>query len=575
MALRAVIYARYSLDSQRDASIEDQIRVCQDMIDREGWTLVQIYKDAARSGSSSLRPGYQALLRDARAAEFDVIVAEALDRLSRDQEDVAALFKRAKYAGIHLQTLAEGEISELHVGLKGTMNALFLKDLADKTRRGLRGRVENGRSGGGITYGYDMILRLDGNGELVRGERAINPGEAETVRSIFRDYAAGLSPKRIAFALNERKTAGPRGGLWAPSTINGNRDRGTGILNNELYVGRLVWNKLTYFKDPDTGRRQSRLNALSKVVSVGVPSLQIVDATLWEAVRSRQSLLDSEATKTDVGCSPHGVLAKRRPQTLFSGLMHCGCCGGGYSKTGARHFGCSTARNKGPSACTNMLTVRQDRLEDEVLTGLRERLMDPALFQVFAREFAAEWNRLQAGAVGDRDRWAADRVLLTTQIDRLVDAVAAGKAPKAVVNRIAALEAERDDLDAKVATAPAPAPHLHPALPTVYRRKVAGLTQALAADDGGYARDAVRQLVEDVRLVPEDGRLRIEVRGELSTILALGGGAGGANRHLDLHTLRGGGRRGTREVHPSEAFALAQQVKRVAGTGFEPVTFRL
>jgi DNA invertase Pin-like site-specific DNA recombinase len=86
-----------------------------------------------------LRPGIQALLRDSLAGHFDIVLAEAMDRLSRDQEDVAGVFKRLTFANVKIVTLAEGEISELHVGLKGTMNALFLKDLADKTRRGLRG----------------------------------------------------------------------------------------------------------------------------------------------------------------------------------------------------------------------------------------------------------------------------------------------------------------------------------------------------------------------------------------------------------------------------------------------------
>ncbi|MGC8470637.1 MAG: recombinase family protein, partial [Acetobacteraceae bacterium] len=116
MTLRAVIYARYSSDNQRDASIEDQLRLCKERLVREGWELVQVYRDAALSGASTLRPGYQALLEGAREAAFDVVVAEALDRLSRDQEDVAGLFKRLKFAGIRLVTLAEGEISELHVG---------------------------------------------------------------------------------------------------------------------------------------------------------------------------------------------------------------------------------------------------------------------------------------------------------------------------------------------------------------------------------------------------------------------------------------------------------------------------
>jgi DNA invertase Pin-like site-specific DNA recombinase len=147
--MRAVIYARYSSDQQRTTSIDDQIRLCKEKIAREGWTLVQVYRDAAMSGATALRPGYQAMLEGAREAAFDIAIAEALDRLSRDQEDIAALFKRLQFAGIRLTTLGEGEIGVLHIGLKGTMNALFLKDLADKTRRGLRGRVEAGKSGGG------------------------------------------------------------------------------------------------------------------------------------------------------------------------------------------------------------------------------------------------------------------------------------------------------------------------------------------------------------------------------------------------------------------------------------------
>ncbi|MBN9990660.1 recombinase family protein, partial [Listeria monocytogenes] len=101
-----------------------------------------------------LRPGIQSLLQDAQLGKFDTILAEALDRISRDQADVATLYKHFQFAGVKLVTIAEGEISELHVGLKGTMNALFLKDLAKKTHRGLRGRVEKGKSGGGLCYGY-------------------------------------------------------------------------------------------------------------------------------------------------------------------------------------------------------------------------------------------------------------------------------------------------------------------------------------------------------------------------------------------------------------------------------------
>src|SRR5262249_24929644 len=238
-AMRAVIYARYSTDLQREASIEDQVRICRQRIDREGWTLVATYSDAATSGASRLRSGYQKLLEGARTGAFDVVVAEALDRLSRDQEDVAALYKQLRFRGVRILTLAEGEISELHVGLKGTMNALFLKDLAAKTHRGLEGRVREGRSGGGLCYGYDVVREQDARGEPMHGGRRINEAEAGMIQRIFTEFANGKSPRRVALDLNQEGIEGPQGAGWGASTINGNAARGTGILNNELYIGRL------------------------------------------------------------------------------------------------------------------------------------------------------------------------------------------------------------------------------------------------------------------------------------------------------------------------------------------------
>ena len=125
--MRAVIYARYSSDLQSEASIDDQVHNCRSRIDAEGWELIDTYSDHAVSGASTLRIGYQQLLMDARAGLIDVIVAEALDRLSRDQEDIAALYKQLTFAGVKLITLAEGEINELHVGLKGTIVKPYVK----------------------------------------------------------------------------------------------------------------------------------------------------------------------------------------------------------------------------------------------------------------------------------------------------------------------------------------------------------------------------------------------------------------------------------------------------------------
>src|ERR1700722_11147432 len=162
--MKVALYARYSSDNQREASIEDQLRLCRLHAEKQGWTVVDSYTDRAISGASLLRPGIQELISDAMRGKFVVVLSEAMDRLSRDQEDIAGLFKRMQFAGVRIVTLSEGDVSHLHIGLKGTMNALFLKDLADKTRRGQRGRVEKGKAGGGLCYGYDVVRTIDSEG---------------------------------------------------------------------------------------------------------------------------------------------------------------------------------------------------------------------------------------------------------------------------------------------------------------------------------------------------------------------------------------------------------------------------
>jgi site-specific DNA recombinase len=440
------------------------------------------------------------------------------------------------------------------------MNALYLKDLADKTRRGLRGRVEASKSGGGNAFGYDLVRRYDGSGEPVRGDRTINAAEAAIVREIFSRYAAGEAPRKIAFDLNARRIPAPRGGAWSASTLNGNRARGTGVLNNEMYIGRLVWNRLSYPKDPETGKRRSRANPRETIIAVEARDLGVVSRELWEAVKARQAGLDEKAMAkkraTQPTDAPLPFWSKRRPRYLFSGLMRCGVCGGGFSKISEAHFGCSTARNKGDSVCGNRLTIRRDALEATVMDGLRSRLMDPDLFKVFAQEFTAEWNRLQSGAGANLTRLRSDKERVCRQIDRLVDALADGEPPTRLKERLKELERRRLELESELATAQAPAPRLHPNIAEVYRRKVEELHDALKSEEAGPARELVRGLVEAIVLQPENGRLRVEVRGELAAILRLSGLA-------------------TEKAPADGPGLLVEQIKMVAGAGFEPAAFRL
>ncbi len=217
-------------------------------------------------------------------------------------------------------------------------------------------------------------------------------------------------------------------------------------MNNEIYIGRLVWNRLRYAKDPETGRRRSRANENEAVITTDAPELAIVAQEVWNAVKTRQAALGNgkEQNKDRKGGAPDGAPApfwsKQRPRYLFSGLMRCGVCGGGFSKISAAHFGCSTARNKGESVCANRLTIRRDALESTVMDGLRHRLMDPILFKAFAREFTAEWNRLQADAGANLAQLRAEHERVDRRIERLVDALAEGAPAARVTQKLRELE---------------------------------------------------------------------------------------------------------------------------------------
>jgi site-specific DNA recombinase len=513
--MRAAIYARYSSDNQRDASIEDQVRTCKKRVEAEGWELIETYSDRAISGASTLRPGYQQMLMDARNGSFDILVAEALDRLSRDQEDIAGLYKQLTFSNVTLITLSEGEINELHVGLKGTMNALFLKDLAHKTRRGLEGRVLNGKSGGGRSYGYDVAMTHDKHGERIRGNLTINQTEASIVRQIFDEYSRGKSPRAIAIALNKAGIAGPTGKGWTHSTVIGNRKRGTGILNNQLYVGKRVWNRLSYRKDRATGKRVSRLNPPGEWIVTDVPDLRIIDDAQWAQVLDLQNFRTRE-TRPDIGRRPNW--RDRRPKHLFSGLIKCAECGGGISLVSRVYYGCSTRRNKG--TCTNQLTVRLDRLEEAVLLGLQERLLTPELTRAFVQEYTREINRLRAETTASHEGAKNRLATLHRQINNIVDAVADGKTSSALRGRLEKLESDKKDLENDL-TSPAPEQvRLHPNVAELYVSKVNDLRNALNEDGTREeAAQILRGLVDEIRLHPVDEQLQIELIGDLATLL--------------------------------------------------------
>lgn len=508
---RAASHTRYSDEDLQDiVSIEDQDRICADLARAAGMEIAHTFSDPGVSGASILlRPGIQQMMQGAMAQKFDVLFAESLDRISRDQEDIAAIYKRLSFAGVRMVTHAEGEISELHIGLKGTMNALFLKDLALKTHRGLRGRIEAGRSGGGNAYGYDVVKSEDD-----RGRRVINAGEATIVRQIFQDYLAGRSPKKIAHALNEAGIPAPSGRAWGPSTIYGNRERGTGILNNELYVGRLVWNRLRYVKNPDTGKRVSKLNPEADRIIREVPELRIIDQESWDAVKAKQGVLNKRAKGA--------FWTARRPKTLFSYLIKCGVCGGGCSMVGARQIGCSTARNKG--TCDNRLTISRLYLEEDILGALQGQLMDPELTAVFCKEYTEHLNRLRHG---QRDAVAGHRrelAKLEREQARMVAAIKEGMPAEMLREEAERIAARMDVLKQCLEDVEDPAPILHPAMADMYAREVRRLIETFNEEEHREeAAGLIRELVDRIVLTPDrtGSRLVVDLEGDLAGILSI------------------------------------------------------
>jgi DNA invertase Pin-like site-specific DNA recombinase len=529
---RVALYARYSDDKQSAHSIEDQVRICRIHADKLDWRIVETYSDAAISGSTViLRPGVQALLRDALAGKFDLVLAEALDRLSRDQEDIAGLFKRLRFAGVPIVTLSEGEVSELHVGLKGTMNALFLKDLGAKTHRGIRGRVEAGRVGGGNAYGYRVVRTIDASGKVTTGEREIIPEEAEIVRRIFRDYAAGKSPRRIAIELNREGVPAPWGAKWGDTSIRGNRALGSGIINNEFYIGEMIWNRRRRMKNPDTGRCEPRFNPESEWVHVKAPHLRIISDELWHAARARQDSLIHVYEANMAKSRQAGSAATARPRTLLSGLLVCGVCGGAIAKRGNNRFGCvSHVMGKG---CSNSRTIVRDVLETRVLAGLKDRLMEPEAFAEAMRSFIEETNRLnhirRANHGADVERLEKAR----KAIAGIVAAIEDGGYSRPLMERLRGLEVEVEEIEAKLAEVPRDVPDVHSNVAELYRRKVEWLSLALDhPDERDEAAQALRTLID--RIVLEPGTKRGEVLatlyGDLETILAWAADQGGQRR---------------------------------------------
>jgi site-specific DNA recombinase len=555
--IKVVIYARYSSTNQREASIDDQVEICRRFIEKQHprWTLVRTYSDAAVSGASRFRPAYQQLLMDLPLHSFDVIVVEALDRLGRKLADVAELHDRAAFAGVKLFAVAiGGEITAMHVGLLGTMAQLFIADLREKTWRGQLGRALQGKLPGGKAYGYDVPAKGDGGA----GERRINEAEAATILRIFSEFGMGRSPREIARRLNEDDIPGPGGRPWADTTIRGQAERATGILNNALYVGRLEWNRCSYVKDPSTGKRVARPNPPTKWEVAAVPHLRIVSDELWAKVKARQAELTFRVGRNEAG---RALNRAHRTKYLLSGLICCGACGAAYVAQGGAKFACSRHRRGG--SCENAGWVDGRAIEARVLAGLKEKLLAPELVAMFVEEFERELAEETRRAARASRQLRTRLQTCERQIGHIVAVVAAGRSNPALLKRLDQLEEEKASLDREIADLPTeaiviPLPSASAAL---YRRKVEALEVALQDEAiRPEALEVLRSIIEKVVVTPQSGaRLVVELHGDIARLIA----------------MTAEGSEPQKAKCPASKEAGHSVLSVVAGEGFEPSTFRL
>lgn len=230
IVLRVAIYARYSSEKQNWRSIPDQFLYCRDYAERQvGWKVVREFHDAELTGDTLLlRPGVQALLAAAKRKEFDIVLVEDMDRLSRRPSELNSLYERFTFADVTLHEVGGGEADDLRVGIKSIVNSQFLKNLRNKIHRNGHARAVDGKSAGPARYGYRIVRHIDENGDPIRGDREIDPVEAEIVVRILTEYAAGEAPSRIVKRLNEEGIPGPRGHKWTPMAIIGGKSLGAG-----------------------------------------------------------------------------------------------------------------------------------------------------------------------------------------------------------------------------------------------------------------------------------------------------------------------------------------------------------
>lgn len=426
------------------------------------------------------------LVKAVKAGRVDVVVAEGLDRLSRTLKDIAGIYESLDYHQVMIWTAHEGRISELHIGLKGTMNALFLRDMKARVKRGQKARVEAGYAASSCAYGYRPVRGVvDAKGRNVNGVREIDEAAAQVIRRVYDEYIAGRKIPKIVEGLNADGIPAPNGGLWKRNAIMGGAKKQEGILRNEIYTGKLIFNRSHVVRDPITNRKKYVANPESQWTKVEVPHLRIISDAQWAAVRLLDSPKQGAPRKRK---TPEGLTVYN--QHALTGWIKCGWCGGSKSLANDTRYLCSNHRYT--KTCANSRGTKEPVLMTRTFAALYRRLesgpdFTPALERFFARE---NQRREQLTTEQDEAR---------SKIQRLMEAVERGVDPAYATERILELQDSVERIRTELQTAlPAPLPE-----EPMIRAQLTNAVQSVElSKDVPTQRAMFKQLLSEIVLTP-------------------------------------------------------------------------
>jgi site-specific DNA recombinase len=323
------------------------------------------------------------------------------------------------------------------IGVHGLIDAVYWRELAQKTHRGMQGLALRGFHTGGRCFGYTSVKEADGSAKL-----EVSPVEAQVINRIYSLYAeSGYSMKRIAHTLNAEGVLSPqpqKGRLnrsWCVSSVRH-------ILLNARYTGKTTWNTRRKIRVPGTGKRVFRPRPQSEWVTSETPHLRIVSDELATAVQHRL-----ETVKSMFGREGSGLTISPK-RYLFSGLLKCSVCGGsialvsGRGRHGADRYGCSVHHQRGESVCENAVLVRRDELEQSLLKGLADSVLRVEVIDYAVSRMEQALREGHERLNAELGRMRQRKWQVENEINRLVNAIAEGQPSQSLVVAIGEREAE-------------------------------------------------------------------------------------------------------------------------------------